>query len=276
MSSTSSSWWLEKSTAAPRAASPRSTSASVWTATGSRPANGSSSTSSSGSCSSAAASCTRCWFPCESSSSFAPARTVRPSRSSQRPAAARAAPASSPWRQPEVLELVGDRHPRIEATLLRHVAEAHALGQPDRAPVPEHLAAVGLDEPEDGPHRGRLARAVRPEKAEHPAARDRERAVVERLHRPEPLAHVPELEAAAGGRLACRAGGRKLPGPPRDSLALEDRRHGSPSTPTLTQSERNPSVSPRTTSAIRICADRPLSKVLRTAFRLSPSRRSAP
>jgi hypothetical protein len=98
---------------------------------------------------------------------------------------------------PEVGELLGDRHPRIEAALLRHVAEPQPLRQSDRAAVPEQLAVVRLDEPEDRAHRGRLAGAVGAEEAEHPPARDRERAVVERLHRPERLANVPQPEPVA-------------------------------------------------------------------------------
>ena len=85
--------------------------------------NGSSSTSSSGSWTSAVASWTRCWLPCERSSSLDFARSASPNRSSH--ALARAV-ASSP-RQAVVLaevgELLADAHPRVEAALLGHVPE---------------------------------------------------------------------------------------------------------------------------------------------------------
>ena len=101
---------------------------------------------------------------------------------------------AEPVQTPEVRELLADPHPRVEAALLRHVAEPQPLGQPDRPPVPEHLPRIELDEPEDRAHRGRLPGAVRAEEAEHPPARDGERAVVERLHCPEPLVHVRERQ----------------------------------------------------------------------------------
>ena len=94
----------------------------------------------------------------------------------------------------EVRDLLADRHAGIEAALLRHVAETQPLSQSDRLSVPEHLAGVELDEAEDRTHRRRLAGAVRPEEAEHPPPLDRERAAVERLHLPEPLADVDDLE----------------------------------------------------------------------------------
>ena len=97
-----------------------------------------------------------------------------------------------PVQAAEVGELLADRHARVEATLLRHVAEPQPLRQPDRLPVPEHLAAVELDEPEDRAHRGRLAGTVRPEEAEHPPALDRERAAVEGLYLAEPLGYVED------------------------------------------------------------------------------------
>ena len=116
---------------------------------------------------------------------------------------------AQPVQTAEVGELLADRHPRIEAALLRHVAEPQPLGQPDRPPVPEHLAGVQLDEPEDRAHRRRLPGAVRPEEAEHPPAPDRERAVIERLHRAEPLANAFKTQHG-WSRLAWRRGGHRL------------------------------------------------------------------
>ena len=71
----------------------------------------------------------------------------------------------------EVGELLAERHPRVEAALLRHVAEPQPLGQTDRPPAPEHLTGVQLDQPEDGAHRRRLSRAVRAQEAEHATRR---------------------------------------------------------------------------------------------------------
>ena len=103
----------------------------------------------------------------------------------------------------EVLDLLTDRHPWVQAALLGHVAEAQPLGQPDRPSVPQHLAAVELDEPEDRA-RGRLPGAVWAEEAEHAPARDRERAVVECLHRPESLGNVLEGQHGRSGDVAAR------------------------------------------------------------------------
>ena len=98
----------------------------------------------------------------------------------------------------EVGDLLGDRHPRIETALLRHVAEAQPVLELHRPPIPEHLARIRLDQPEDRAHRRRLAGAVRPEEAEHPAALDRERAAVERLHLTEPLVDVDDAQHRSG------------------------------------------------------------------------------
>ena len=99
-----------------------------------------------------------------------------------------------PVEAPEVGELLADTHPRIEAALLGHVTELHPFGRLDGLAVPEHLARVELDETEHCPHRRRLPCPVRAEEAKHPPTLDRERAVVERLHCPEPLVHVGEAE----------------------------------------------------------------------------------
>src|SRR4029079_5963213 len=95
-SSTRSSWWLEKTTPTPLRARSWSTSVIVAIPSGSRPENGSSSTSSSGSCASATVSWTRCWLPCDSSSSFDLAESATPIRPSQRRPASSAARAVRP------------------------------------------------------------------------------------------------------------------------------------------------------------------------------------
>jgi hypothetical protein len=51
-----------------------------------------------------------------------------------------------------------------------------------------------LDHAEDGAHHCGLAGPVRAEKAEHPPARHRERAAVQRLHLAEPLAYVDDAK----------------------------------------------------------------------------------
>jgi hypothetical protein len=69
---------------------------------------------------------------------------------------------------------------RIQAALLRHVAEAQAGLAIDRRALPAHLATIRLDEPEDAPHRRRLARTVRAQQPHHPARAHRQAAAVER------------------------------------------------------------------------------------------------
>jgi hypothetical protein len=166
--STSSSWWLESTTGAPSAANSPSTPLITSTPTGPRPENGSSRTRTTGSWTSATASCTRCWLPSESCS----VRSLSPSRSIQR----RRRPPRSPGRAVqarEVDDLVADAHLRVQAALLGHVAEAPAHRGVDRPALPAHLAAVGLEDAEHDPHRGRLARPVGADEAEEPARLDR-------------------------------------------------------------------------------------------------------
>ena len=174
-SSTRSSWWLENTTPtpgrAPARGRPRSSSRCR---SGRGRENGSSRTSSSGSWASATASWTRCWLPCDSSSSFDFARSPRPIRSSQRVAAASASRPLQPVLLGEVGELLADPHPRVQAALLGHVAEAQARVAVDRRALPADLAAVRAGQPEDAAHRRRLAGAVRPEEADDAARAGRE------------------------------------------------------------------------------------------------------
>ena len=178
--STSSSWCEEKTTGTPSSASPCSTPLSTSTPTGSSPENGSSSTSSSGPCTSAAPSWTRCWLPSESDSTRSPARSAIPSRSSQPVGGLGRRGARQAVQRGEVGELVAHAHLRVEAALLRHVAEAGARLEVDRPAAPADLAAVGLEHAEDDPHRRRLAGAVRPHEAEELSRLDAEGEVVER------------------------------------------------------------------------------------------------
>src|SRR5262249_34134919 len=97
---------------------------------------------------------------------------------------------------PEVRDLLPDRHPRVQPTLFRHVAESQPLLEPHRPPVPRHLARVELDEAEDRAHGRRLARPVRPEVPEHPASAHAERAAVERPAGVESLARSGDRQHA--------------------------------------------------------------------------------
>ena len=132
------------------------------------PENGSSSTSTSGSCTRAAASWTRCWLPSESFSTGSPARSARPEPLEQLVRAPAGLALLDPGQPGEVDELVAHPHVGVEAPLLRHVAEAAALLDPELAAVVAHRPAVGRDDPEDDPHGGGLPRPVRPEQARPP------------------------------------------------------------------------------------------------------------
>ena len=79
----------------------------------------------------------------------------------------------------EVGELLDDLHPRIQAALLRQVAEPLAHIAVDRSAVPADGAGVGLGDPEDAPQRGGLAGAVRAEKPEDLPGRHLQRKTVQ-------------------------------------------------------------------------------------------------
>ena len=94
----------------------------------------------------------------------------------------------------EVLDLLADKHARVEPALFWHVAEPATDGLVDRVSVPAHCTAVEVDETEDRAHRGRLPRAVRPEESHDLSGRDGEREVVERLDVTEAPAQTLELQ----------------------------------------------------------------------------------
>jgi hypothetical protein len=81
----------------------------------------------------------------------------------------------------EVRELLTDPHLRVEAALLRHVADAPADVVVERLPPPPHLTGVGTGQPHRDAHRRRLAGAVGTAEAEHRAGCDGE---------PHPVQHV--------------------------------------------------------------------------------------
>ncbi len=178
-SSTRSSWWLENSTQHPACARSTRTCPMASIPVGSSPAKGSSSTRSSGSWTSAAASWTRCWFPCESASTLLSARSAMSRRSSHTSRGSLRVRLAQTVQSSQVLNLLADEHGRVEAPFLGHIAEPAALGLADRSPVPAHLSRVEIGQSEDRPHRGRLACAVRPEKSDDMPGGDVERQIVE-------------------------------------------------------------------------------------------------
>ena len=98
----------------------------------------------------------------------------------------------------EVAELLADPHPRVEAALLGHVAEAEPRRPVDRLAAPSDRAAVRAGEAEDAAHRRRLAGAVRPEEADEPAGPDGERRAVEGDDAPVALREVLDLKHRGG------------------------------------------------------------------------------
>ena len=89
----------------------------------------------------------------------------------------------------EVHKLFADRHPRIEATLLRHVAEAHPLCQPNRrlARAP-HRCRTQRDRTRHASRSSYLRRSAQESRA---SRRARPRTSRRRApHRPEPLADM--------------------------------------------------------------------------------------
>ena len=216
----------------PPSACPRRIPDRTSTPTGSRPENGSSSTSTSGRWTSAAASWTRCWLPSESVSARSLARSATPSSSIMRAACERASPAIEPVEPREVDELIEHAHLRVQAALLRHVAEPAARLGVDWSPEPPHLARVRLQHAEGDPHRGRLAGAVRTDEPDHLARpRPENDTSSSATTSPNRRARPDELERASGLRQSattirwsgppCRApavrAARRPPRPPRST-----------------------------------------------------------
>ena len=189
-----------------RAAWSSSASARESTPTGSRPENGSSRMSTSGRLTSAAASWTRCWLPSDSFSTGSPRRSPRPSRLDPLVGGARGGRGVQAVQPGEVGDLLADLHLRVEAALLRHVADPAADLLVQRPALPADLAGVGADQAHGDPHRRRLAGAVGAAEAEHRAGRDGEADAVEHVVVAEALVQPVELEH----RFSCR---RWLPVP---------------------------------------------------------------
>jgi hypothetical protein len=94
----------------------------------------------------------------------------------------------------EVLDLVDDHHPRVEAAFFGHVAEAATGIRGHRDAVPPHDTGVEPDQLENGAHGRGLSRAVRTEEAEDLSGRHREGQTVESHHVPEAPGERVELE----------------------------------------------------------------------------------
>jgi hypothetical protein len=94
----------------------------------------------------------------------------------------------------EVRQLLADPHLRVEAALLRHVADPPADVVVQRAAAPAHLAGVRAGEAHSDPHRRRLAGAVGAAEAEHRSRRDGEPDAVQHVVVAIALVQPVELE----------------------------------------------------------------------------------
>jgi len=94
----------------------------------------------------------------------------------------------------EVLQLVAEPQLRIQPALLRHGADPLADGRVDPAAAPGDASGIRRQEPADDPHRGRLARAIATDEAEHGTERHREAQLVHRDEVPEASADSAKLK----------------------------------------------------------------------------------
>jgi hypothetical protein len=99
-------------------------------------------------------------------------------------------------------ELIVHLHLRIQATLLRHVAEMKPFLGTNGGAVPGHGTGVGPNEAEHGPHRCGLPRPVWTEKAEDAPALDDESGAVKGDDVAEPFAHIDEFQHQTFLRIA--------------------------------------------------------------------------
>ena len=194
-------------------------------ADGSRPENGSSRISTSGRLTRAAASWTRCWLPSESFSTDPPplteAEPVHPLGG--RPRGRGGVEAVQPR---EVGDLLADLHLRIEAALLRHVADppSGVLGPAGR-PCQRTRPGVGADQTHGDPHRGGLAGLRSSRRSRTSPRGDGEAHAFEHPVGPEALVQPVELEHAAPSlRFPVPHGNGRLPSR-RDPSCGVIRRH---------------------------------------------------
>ena len=94
------------------------------------------------------------------------------------------------------------RHVRVDDELLRHVADGGLVLAVHRLAVDEHPAARRLEQAEDDPEQGGLARAVRADDPGELALAERERHVAEHLAAAEADADVVEREQVRSRRRA--------------------------------------------------------------------------
>ncbi|GMA24854.1 hypothetical protein GCM10025864_26130 [Luteimicrobium album] len=105
----------------------------------------------------------------------------------------------------QVDELLVDAHARVQAALLRHVADPAPHLEVDGLPVPPHLTRVGSEDAQGDPHGRRLAGAVGTDEPEDLPRRDVERHVAQGADRAVRLVEVVDLEGGhrAPGSVGC-------------------------------------------------------------------------
>lgn len=97
----------------------------------------------------------------------------------------------------EVRQLGPGGHALIQAALLGHVADPHALGGSDRPILPAHLALIGLQQTAHDPHRGRLTRPVATHESIQRAPGHAEAEAIEGSHRARRALQIAQLEHVA-------------------------------------------------------------------------------
>ena len=189
--------WLDTKTVRPSAASARSVSRIHWIPSGSRPIVGSSRMRIGGSPRSAAATPRRCRIPRES----ARARLRRDAREPDEVQDLVDPVERDPVAPGEPAQVVARRPARVDRAGVEERPDdrERALDRPVPPPRDERLAGVCGREPEQELHRGRLARAVRPDEAGDLARPDREREAVDRERPPVPLRQAAGLDRHVHG-----------------------------------------------------------------------------
>src|SRR5699024_5815602 len=104
----------------------------------------------------------------------------------------------------EVDELIDDRHLRVEAAFLGHVADRAAVAGGDGSAVDEDAPGIGGEDAEDDTHGRGLAGAVRTDESGHPAVADVEAEVVQHL-----LVAEAAVDVLQGDHVSTLCGGRR-------------------------------------------------------------------
>ena len=170
------------------------TSVRNCTATGSSPANGSSSTSSSGPCTIAAASCTRWAMPPDSDEILSRAAFGEVELLEQRGRAPAAVVPVEPVEARHPDQQVEHPHVAVQPPLLGHVAPGPTIRVGRGAVEPRQRACVGGEDPEEDPHQGGLAGTVGPEQSHDATGGDVEVDPVEHDAIAEALADAPRRQ----------------------------------------------------------------------------------